>query len=116
MNNPTPITETYQERIKRQRVERMQQREEAAVRRKKERRLEILAGFGIAVALVVVIAAIIVASGVLTMLAWNIGVVGLVAATGGSISKISLGVAICVNLAIGVLGRIFRPAQINASK
>lgn len=58
----------------------------------------------------------VVLGGLLTLLAWNVGVVGIVAAAGGSVGKIGLGIAICANIAIGIVGRIFRPrAEVKTS-
>lgn len=60
--------------------------------------------------------AIVVLSGLLTMLAWNIGVVGIAAALGATVGKISLGIAICANIAIGIIGRIFHgPTQVTSN-
>lgn len=66
-----------------------------------------------------VFSALVVLGGLFTLVAWNVGVVGIVAAAGGTVGKISLGIAICANIAIGVIGRIFRPVQVaraNAAK
>lgn len=59
-------------------------------------------------------AALIVLSGLLTLVAWNVGVVGIVAAAGGSAGKITLGIAICANIAIGIVSRIFRPTPVKS--
>jgi hypothetical protein len=62
----------------------------------------------IVVALIIaIIAAVVLLSGLITLLAWNVGVVGIAAALGATVGKISLGIAICANFAIGIIGRIF---------
>lgn len=66
------------------------------------------AGCLVGLLFLLVLVAVVILSGLLTLLAWNVGVVGIAAATGGSVGKISLGIAICVNIAIGIVARIFR--------
>lgn len=67
----------------------------------------ILVGGLVVAAVVGLIGLIVVLSGLLTLLAWNVGVVGIAAALGSQVSTISLGVAICANFAIAIIGRIF---------
>jgi hypothetical protein len=68
----------------------------------------ILVGGLVVAAVVGLIGLIVVLSGLLTLLAWNVGVVGIAAALGTKVATISLGVAICANFAISVISRIFR--------
>lgn len=63
----------------------------------------------LALALLVLFPIIVAISALITMLAWNLGVVALVAAAGGSVGKIGFITAIFVNFAIGIVARIFRP-------
>lgn len=80
----------------------------AKKRRRKEARDKFFAGLLVAAVIIVLVAALVILCGLITMLAWNYGVVALVAACGGSVSKIGLITAVCANLAIGVISRIFR--------
>lgn len=63
----------------------------------------------LALVILVLLPIIILIGGLITMLAWNLGVVALVAAAGGTVGKIGLITAIFVNFAIGIVARIFRP-------
>lgn len=62
----------------------------------------------------VLVAAIVALAALITMLAWNLGVVALVAATGNSVGTIGFVTAIFVNMAIGVVSRIFRSPSVTA--
>lgn len=47
-------------------------------------------------------------SALITKIAWNYGVVAIVAACGGHVAKISLVTALCFNIAWGIVTRPFR--------
>lgn len=64
------------------------------------------------VAFIVLVVLIALLGGVITQFAWNYGVVALVAAAGGSLGKIGLVTAIAANLAISIVGRIFRAPRV----
>lgn len=76
--------------------------------RRKSRRENIIVGTLAVLGGLALVAGVVILSGLITMLAWNIGVVGIVSACGGAVGKISLGIAICANLAIGIASRLFR--------
>lgn len=59
------------------------------------------------VAILAFIATIILLGGLVFWIAWNVGVVALVAAAGGSVGKISFWAAVGGSLAVGILSRIF---------
>jgi len=61
-----------------------------------------------AVLVLIVALAVVVLSGLVTLFAWNTGVVGLVAACGGTVTGISLSVAIATNFIVLILSRVFR--------
>lgn len=65
------------------------------------------------IAFAALVGGIVALGGLITMLAWNYGVVALAAACGSAVAKIGFGTAICVNLAVGVLNRIFRPRNVE---
>lgn len=69
----------------------------------------------LAIVLLVFLPIVVILSGLLTLLAWNVGVVAIVAACGGAVAKIGLGTAICANIALGIVGRIFRGPSKGAS-
>lgn len=46
--------------------------------------------------------------GLIVMLVWNIGAVPLIAACGGTVSKIGFWTAFFVNMAVNIISRIFR--------
>lgn len=53
---------------------------------------------------------------VVTLVAWNVGVVAAVSAFGGTVAKITLLQAFCINLALGVIRRFLRrPTQVTAT-
>lgn len=58
--------------------------------------------------LIAAVAAIVILGGIITQFAWNVGVVALVAACGGTVGKISLGAAIAANFALSIIGGVFR--------
>lgn len=62
----------------------------------------------------VIVGAFAVLGGLITMVAWNYGVVPIVAASGGAVAKISLLTGISANIAIGVISRIFRGPTLPA--
>lgn len=65
----------------------------------------------------VIVGAFAVLGGLITMVAWNYGVVPIVAASGGAVAKISLLTGISANIAISIVGRIFhRPSVETTSK
>lgn len=74
---------------------------------------EVLLGCLFALVLFVVI---VVLFALLTQFAWNVGVVALVAACGGSVAKIGFWTAVAVNIALGIIARIFKgtPAKADA--
>lgn len=61
-------------------------------------------GFIVMTVLFLVLVAVL---GLITMFAWNVGVVALVAACGGEVSRISFLAAVAINFAIGVVRRVF---------
>jgi hypothetical protein len=86
-------------------------RAERLARAKKARRKKMWenAGVGVLGALLFlsVVAAIILLGGLVFWLAWNYGVVALVAAAGGSVGKIGFLTAVAGSLAVGILKGIF---------
>jgi uncharacterized membrane-anchored protein len=100
MPTPTPeFSEKVQARLK---AARKRKRQDAVV--------QVIGTIIVVLAVLALIAGIIALGGLLTLLAWNYGVVAIAAACGASVAKIGFGTAICLNLAIGVVGRIFRRA------
>lgn len=95
--------ETYAERTARLTQER---RRAAKKRRRRELATSIAAGALVVVGVVLLIAAVIGLGGVITMLAWNLGVVTIAAACGASVGEIGFVTAIFANIAISILGRI----------
>lgn len=89
-------------------------REEAAKQREKRKRRErgenILVGFLGVVLILGLVAAAVAFGGAIFYVAWNLGVVNIAAAVGGSVSTISYWTAIGGSLAVGILSRIFRRA------
>lgn len=65
------------------------------------------------VAILAFIATIILLGGLIFWLAWNVGVVALVAAAGGSVGKISFWAAVGGSLAVGILSRIFTRSAVT---
>lgn len=98
----TQPKESYQERLARLRQERLAA---AKAKRRKEAWTKVAVALGgLAGALLGVLFV-----GVITMFAWNVGVVGVVAASGGAVGKIGLLTAIAANFAIGIVARIVWP-------
>lgn len=97
-----------------------QMREEAARLRKKRARKSlienVLLGIVIAVAVVALVALLFSIGGAVFYLAWNLGVVNLVAAAGGSVSTINFWTAIGGSVAVGIIRGIFRREQTAAVK
>lgn len=58
--------------------------------------------------LLLIVAIIFLLGPLLVWLGWNIGVVALVAACGGSVGKISFVTAIFVSIALNIVGGVFR--------
>lgn len=87
-------------------------REEAVKQRKAWKRRELRQNILVAVlgslAVVGVIAAIIAFGGLIFFAAWNLGVVNIASAAGGSVATINFWTAIGGSLAVGILSRIFR--------
>lgn len=105
----TDSVESRADRILREREERAKSiRKQNKARRRKALAAKVasygIAGVGILVALV---ALILLSALIFKVFAWNLGVVGLVTALGGSASKISFGTAVGTVLLIGFLSRIF---------
>lgn len=65
--------------------------------------LEVLVG---CVAILCIIIVAVLLGGLFFWLAWNLGVVGVVAAAGGSVGKISFWTGVGATLAVGILARI----------
>lgn len=61
-----------------------------------------------------VVAALIALGGLITMLVWNLGVVAIIAACGGSVGKISFVVAILVNVALSMISGVIRGRPSNS--
>ena len=103
------MTEPYEERVAKLRA--------AAKKRRRKNAAESVVvgtlGAVVVIGIVLVVAAL---SAVLTMLAWNLGVVAIVAAAGGHVGEIGLVTAFFANVALGILRRILAPSTGTASK
>ena len=73
----------------------------------------LIAGLG-CLALILIFVAIILFGGLIFWLAWNVGVVGIVSAAGGSVGEIGYWTAVGGSLAVGVLSRIFRRTTVES--
>jgi len=58
---------------------------------------------------IVAVIAIVLIAGLVTLFAWNTGVVAALGAFGVAVGKVTFVEAIAINFAIGVIGRVFRP-------
>ena len=65
---------------------------------------------------VALFAAFVLLGGLIFWLAWNIGVVAIVAAAGGTVGKISFWAAVGASLAVGILKRILHPTPAVQTK
>jgi hypothetical protein len=64
---------------------------------------------------ILVIAVVILLAALITLGAWNLGVVVVVAACGAHIGKITLGTAIFVNFALGIIQRVLHAPTVSQS-
>lgn len=82
---------------------------DAATKRKRKSLTEnILLGLIAGVLFIVFVAVILALAGLVTLGAWNIGVVGAAAALGAKVATINLWTAIWVNVVMGVIANPFR--------
>lgn len=108
MTNPNFSTNTngggatYAERAAKDRETRLQV---AKKRRRKEVALKVVAGIAAVVAVLLLVALIVLFGGLLFYIAWNVGVVALVAAAGGHVAHIGFWTAVGGSLLVGVIQR-----------
>jgi hypothetical protein len=67
------------------------------------------------IAVLALVAACFLLGGVIIWAAWNLGVVPLVAACGGTVAKIGFWTAVFVSVALNVVGGIFRRNQVTTA-
>lgn len=83
--------------------------------RRKADSVDAVTGCAIMLAILALLPAFAALGALLTMLAWNLGVVAIVAACGGHVAHIGFWTALFANIAIGVVGRIFRRTEVKAA-